>query len=189
MLSHDITWRFRYHPQPGPAACGASPSPTRADQLLLIAFAPSLAHRSTRTIPRRLRPVRRPWRTPCARANQSVIIHSHYARSDGRYCGAMILGSDSHTRYGASAPWPWARAGRSFRQQPSAHVDVDLPEVVSLAFISDGQVSRRGVGLAYDVALRRRRLRLSSSLSTACWNSPAPASPVCPSTSATASTP
>ena len=35
-------------------------------------------------------------------ANQSVI-HS-YGREAMAKCGAMILGSDSHTRYGALAP-------------------------------------------------------------------------------------
>lgn len=44
-------------------------------------------------------------------ANQSVI-HS-YAREQMAACGSMILGSDSHTRYGALARWPSARAGRS----------------------------------------------------------------------------
>ena len=45
-------------------------------------------------------------------ANQSVI-HS-YAREQMAKGGTMILGSDSHTRYGALAPWPWARAARSW---------------------------------------------------------------------------
>ena len=28
--------------------------------------------------------------------------------------GKMILGSDSHTRYGALGTWPWARADRNW---------------------------------------------------------------------------
>ena len=41
-------------------------------------------------------------------ANQAVI--HQYAREMLAGCGRMVLGSDSHTRYGALAPWAWARA-------------------------------------------------------------------------------
>ena len=45
-------------------------------------------------------------------ANQSVI-HS-YAREQMARGGAMILGSDSTPGTVLSAPWPWARAARSW---------------------------------------------------------------------------
>ena len=42
-----------------------------------------------------------------------AVIHQ-YAREMLAAGGAMILGSDSHTRYGALVPWRWARAVRSW---------------------------------------------------------------------------
>ena len=43
-------------------------------------------------------------------ANQAVI--HQYAREMMSGCGRMILGSDSHTRYGAIGTMAWARAAR-----------------------------------------------------------------------------
>lgn len=42
-----------------------------------------------------------------------AVIHQ-FAREMLAGGGKMILGSDSHTRYGAWEPWPWARAVRSW---------------------------------------------------------------------------
>ena len=42
-----------------------------------------------------------------------AVIHS-YNREMMAGCGRMILGSDSHTRYGALALWPWAKAAASW---------------------------------------------------------------------------
>ena len=62
-------------------------------------------------------------------ANQSVI-HS-YAREQMAACGAMILGSDSHTRYGALGTMAVGEGGPELAKQLLRHTwDADLPEVV-----------------------------------------------------------
>ena len=81
-------------------------------------------------------------------ANQSVI-HS-YAREQMAACGAMILGSDSHTRYGALDTMAVGEGGPELAKQLLRHTwDADLPEVV-LVYLTGKP--RRGVG-PHDVAL------------------------------------
>ena len=81
-------------------------------------------------------------------ANQSVI-HS-YAREQMAACGAMILGSDSHTRYGALGTMAVGEGGPELAKQLLRHTwDADLPEVV-LVYLTGKP--RRGVG-PHDVAL------------------------------------
>ena len=81
-------------------------------------------------------------------ANQSVI-HS-YAREQMAACGAMILGSDSHTRYGALGTMAVGEGGPELAKQLLKHTwDADLPEVV-LVYLTGKP--RRGVG-PHDVAL------------------------------------
>ena len=81
-------------------------------------------------------------------ANQSVI-HS-YAREQMAACGAMILGSDSHTRYGALGTMAVGEGGPELVKQLLRHTwDADLPEVV-LVYLTGKPP--RGVG-PHDVAL------------------------------------
>ena len=81
-------------------------------------------------------------------ANQSVI-HS-YAREQMAACGAMILGSDSHTRYGALGTMAVGEGGPELAKQLLRHTwDADLPEVVLIYLTGK---PRRGVG-PHDVAL------------------------------------
>ena len=81
-------------------------------------------------------------------ANQSVI-HS-YAREQMAACGAMILGSDSHTRYGALGTMAVGEGGPELAKQLLKHTwDADLPEVV-LVYLTGKP--RRGVG-PHDVAI------------------------------------
>ena len=81
-------------------------------------------------------------------ANQSVI-HS-YAREQMAACGAMILGSDSHTRYGALGTMAVGEGGPELAKQLLRHTwDADLPEVV-LVYLTGKPP--RGVG-PHDVAL------------------------------------
>ena len=81
-------------------------------------------------------------------ANQSVI-HS-YAREQMAACGAMILGSDSHTRYGALGTMAVGEGGPELAKQLLRHTwDADLPEVV-LVYVTGKP--RRGVG-PHDAAL------------------------------------
>ena len=81
-------------------------------------------------------------------ANQSVI-HS-YAREQMAACGAMILGSDSHTRDGALGTMAVGECGPELAKQLLRHSwDADLPEVV-LVYLTGAP--RRGVG-PHDVAI------------------------------------
>ena len=65
-------------------------------------------------------------------------------------CGAMILGSDSHTRYGALGTMAVGEGGPELAKQLLRHTwDADLPEVV-LVYLTGKP--RRGVG-PHDVAL------------------------------------
>jgi len=81
-------------------------------------------------------------------ANQSVI-HS-YAREQLAKCGAMILGSDSHTRYGALGTMAVGEGGPELAKQLLGHTwDADYPEVV-LVYVTGSP--RRGVG-PHDAAL------------------------------------
>lgn len=81
-------------------------------------------------------------------ANQSVI--HMYAREEMSGVGKMILGSDSHTRYGALGTMGIGEGGPELVKQLLKHsYDVKKPEVV-LVYISG--TPRRGVG-PHDVAL------------------------------------
>jgi len=81
-------------------------------------------------------------------ANQSVI-HS-YGREELAKCGAMILGSDSHTRYGALGTMAVGEGGPELAKQLLKNTwDTNLPEVV-LVYLTGSP--RQGVG-PHDVAL------------------------------------
>ena len=81
-------------------------------------------------------------------ANQSVI-HS-YAREELAKCGGMILGSDSHTRYGALGTMGVGEGGPELVKQLLKNTyDVKSPEVV-LVYLTGAP--RRGIG-PHDVAL------------------------------------
>ena len=81
-------------------------------------------------------------------ANQSVI-HS-YAREQMAGCGKMILGSDSHTRYGALGTMAVGEGGPELAKQLLKNTwDLPYPEVV-LVWLTG--VPRRGVG-PHDVAI------------------------------------
>src|SRR5574344_1326117 len=74
--------------------------------------------------------------------NQSVI-HS-YAREQMARCGAMILGSDSHTRYGALGTLAVGEGGPELCKQLLRDTwDMNSPEVV-LVYLTG--TPRRGVG-------------------------------------------
>ncbi|MBQ1390934.1 MAG: hydratase [Firmicutes bacterium] len=81
-------------------------------------------------------------------ANQSVI-HS-YAREQLAKCGAMILGSDSHTRYGALGTMAVGEGGPELAKQLLKNTwDVPMPKVV-LVYLTGKP--RKGVG-PHDVAI------------------------------------
>ena len=81
-------------------------------------------------------------------ANQSVI-HS-YAREQMAKCGAMILGSDSHTRYGALGTMAVGEGGPELAKQLLKNTwDAPMPEVV-MVYLSGKP--RRGIG-PHDVAI------------------------------------
>ncbi len=81
-------------------------------------------------------------------ANQSVI-HS-YAREELAKCGGMILGSDSHTRYGALGTMGVGEGGPELVKQLLKNTyDVKRPEVV-LVYLTGAP--RKGIG-PHDVAL------------------------------------
>ena len=81
-------------------------------------------------------------------ANQSVI-HS-YGREELAKCGAMILGSDSHTRYGALGTMAVGEGGPELAKQLLKNTwDTNLPEVVLVYLTGE---PKQGVG-PHDVAL------------------------------------
>ena len=81
-------------------------------------------------------------------ANQSVI-HS-YAREELAFCGGMILGSDSHTRYGALGTMGVGEGGPELVKQLLKNTyDINMPEVV-LVYLTGSP--RHGIG-PQDVAL------------------------------------
>ena len=81
-------------------------------------------------------------------ANQSVI-HS-YAREELAGCGKMILGSDSHTRYGALGTLGVGEGGPELvKQLLSNTYDVKAPEVV-LVYVTG--TPKKGIG-PHDVAI------------------------------------
>ncbi len=78
-----------------------------------------------------------------------AVIHQ-YMREMRAYCGSMILGSDSHTRYGALGTLAVGEGGPELVKQLLGRTyDVDMPEVVAVYL--KGRV-RKGVG-PHDVAL------------------------------------
>ena len=81
-------------------------------------------------------------------ANQSVI-HS-YAREELAGCGKMILGSDSHTRYGALGTMAVGEGGPELAKQLLKNTwDVPMPKVV-LVYLTGKP--KKGVG-PHDVAI------------------------------------
>ena len=75
-------------------------------------------------------------------ANQSVI-HS-YAREQMAKCGAMILGSDSHTRYGALGTMAVGEGGSGAAKQLLKNTwDVSYPKVV-LVYLTGRAEAGRG---------------------------------------------
>ena len=81
-------------------------------------------------------------------ANQSVI-HS-YAREELSACGNMILGSDSHTRYGALGTMGVGEGGPELVKQLLKNTwDLNMPEVV-LVYVTG--TPKRGIG-PHDIAL------------------------------------
>ena len=90
-------------------------------------------------------------------ANQSVI-HS-YAREQMAGCGRMILGSDSHTRYGALGTMAVGEGGPELAKQLLKNTwDIDYPEVV-LVYLTG--TPRQGVG-PHDVAIALVKATFSS---------------------------
>ncbi len=78
-----------------------------------------------------------------------AVIHQ-YMREERAKCGAMILGSDSHTRYGALGTLAVGEGGPELvKQLLSRTYDIDYPEIVAVKL--KGKL-RRGVG-PHDVAL------------------------------------
>ena len=78
-----------------------------------------------------------------------AVIHQ-YAREKRAFAGGMILGSDSHTRYGALGTMAIGEGGPELvKQLLEKTYDIDMPEVV--AVLLKGKV-RKGVG-PHDVAL------------------------------------
>ena len=78
-----------------------------------------------------------------------AVIHS-YMRENMAGCGKMILGSDSHTRYGALGTLAIGEGGPELVKQILGQTyDVDMPEVVAINLVG---APRPGVG-PQDVAL------------------------------------
>ena len=78
-----------------------------------------------------------------------AVIHS-YNREEMTGCGRMILGSDSHTRYGALGTMAIGEGGGELAKQLlNRTYDIDLPEVVGVYLTG---APRHGVG-PQDVAL------------------------------------
>lgn len=81
-------------------------------------------------------------------ANQAVI--HQYAREALAFCGAMILGSDSHTRYGCYGTLGIGEGGGELAKQLLKNTyDVDAPEVV-LVWLEGAP--KKGVG-PHDIAI------------------------------------
>ena len=81
-------------------------------------------------------------------AHQAVI--HQYMREEYANCGHMILGTDSHTRYGALGTMGIGEGGGEIVKQLLENTyDMDYPEVIAVYL--DGKV-RRGIG-PQDVAL------------------------------------
>ncbi len=78
-----------------------------------------------------------------------AVIHQ-YMREMRAFCGSMILGSDSHTRYGALGTLAVGEGGPELvKQLLKRTYDVDMPEIVAVYLKGK---PRKGVG-PHDVAL------------------------------------
>ncbi len=78
-----------------------------------------------------------------------AVIHQ-YMREMRAFCGAMILGSDSHTRYGALGTLAVGEGGPELvKQLLNRTYDLDMPEIIAVNL--KGRL-RKGVG-PHDVAL------------------------------------
>ena len=78
-----------------------------------------------------------------------AVIHQ-YMREMRAFCGAMILGSDSHTRYGALGTLAVGEGGPELvKQLLNRTYDLDKPEIIAVNL--KGRL-RKGVG-PHDVAL------------------------------------
>ncbi len=78
-----------------------------------------------------------------------AVIHQ-FMREERAFCGSMILGSDSHTRYGALGTMAIGEGGPELvKQLLDKTYDIDYPEIVAVYLT--GKL-RRGVG-PHDVAL------------------------------------
>lgn len=78
-----------------------------------------------------------------------AVIHQ-YMREMRAYCGSMILGSDSHTRYGALGTLAVGEGGPELVKQLLGRTyDVDMPEVVAVYLKGK---PKKGVG-PHDVAI------------------------------------
>lgn len=78
-----------------------------------------------------------------------AVIHS-YAREELAACGRMILGSDSHTRYGALGTMAIGEGGPELvKQLLERTYDIDYPQVIAVYLKG---TPRRGVG-PHDVAI------------------------------------
>ena len=71
-----------------------------------------------------------------------AVIHS-YAREELARCGGMILGSDSHTRYGALGTMGVGEGGPELvKQLLNNTCDVNMPKVV-LVYLTGSAAPRR----------------------------------------------
>ena len=96
-------------------------------------------------------------------ANQSVI-HS-YAREQLAGCGKMILGSDSHTRYGALGTMAVGEGGPELAKQLLKNTwDVPYPKVI-LVYLTGAP--RQGVG-PHDVAIALVKATFESGFANNC---------------------
>ena len=86
--------------------------------------------------------------------NQAVI--HQFAREKLAGCGKMILGSDSHTRYGCYGTMAVGEGGPELAKQLLRHTwDLNLPEVV-LVYLTGSP--KRGVGLQLQAEVRLRQV-------------------------------
>ena len=96
-------------------------------------------------------------------------------------CGTMILGSDSHTRYGALGTMAVGEGGAGACQAASAATPTTSPMPEVVARLSDGQAPpAASARRTWRIALVQAHLRQRLCQKQACWSSPAPASPACP---------